>query len=92
MENKLIIEVPQESEEFLKQRNDFKWTLDLEVFSKFWGLYILKLPIPADVWNYVLNHKCPIEDVSIQQAFKFIQGAPFEQDSIVRQMVLKEIV
>ncbi len=92
MEEKLIVEVPQESEEFLKQRNEFKWTLDLEVFSKFWGLYVLRLPIPEDIWNYVLTHTCPIENISLKQAFQFIQGAPMEQDSVVRQMVFKEII
>jgi len=92
MEEKMVIIVPEETDEFKKQRNDFKLTLELSVFATFWGLFMMKLPIPEDIWNFVYNNKDNLPNNEIKMAFSILAGAPIEKDPYVRQMVLGEVV
>ncbi len=92
MEEKMVILVPEETEEFIKLRNDFKLTLEISIFATFWGLYLLKYPIPEDIWDYVYNQKDNFPNENIKMAFNILSGAPIEQDSFIRQMVFAEIM
>ncbi len=91
MEEKIII-VPEETDEFKKTKNEFKLTLEISIFATFWGLYLLKYPIPEDIWSYVYNQKDNLPNDNIKMAFNILSGASIEQDSIVRQMVFAEIM
>ena len=64
--------------------------LDTEIFSRFLGLYIMKLPIPEDIYQYAMSHECPSNDPGIKQIFSIIQGAPDE--NLVRRLVLTTLV
>jgi hypothetical protein len=66
-------------------------TLDAEIFSRFLGLYIMKLPIPQDVFDYVNSHKCPVENVGIRLAIKMISSAPDQMDNTLRNLVLQSL-
>lgn len=83
--------IPSESDEFLKAKENFKWTLDLEMFSKFWGLYVMKLPIPNDIWEYVYTNKDKMPN-GLEFPMRILAGAPIEQDDSVRQMVFAEVM
>ena len=48
---KQVIEIPQETEKHKLNRENFKSTLDIDVFAKFLGLYVMKLPIPLDIYE-----------------------------------------
>jgi len=89
---KVIFEIPSETKEDLEKKKNFEWTIDLEIFSKFWGLYFMGSVIPDYIWDYVCENKDKIVDVHQLQALHYIIGAPIKQDSFVRQMVFVEVM
>lgn len=57
-----------------------------ELFSRFIGLYIMKLPIPKDLGEFVRDNKCPSEDKNIQMIVIMIIGATSDSPEL-RQLV-----
>ena len=84
--------IPLESEEFKKEKEEFQWSPELEIFVKFWGLFVMKKPIPDEIWEYVYANKNKMPSAKFDQAISILAGAPIEQDEYVRQMVLAQVM
>ena len=63
-------------------------SLDIELFSRFLGLYIMGLEIPEDLYLYVQSHECPCKDVDKKMIFTLILGSPDSKDSILRSLII----
>lgn len=75
----------------VEEKSEFKWTLDLDIFSKFWGLYIMKLPIPQDIWNYVVENKHNMPTKELHFAATMLNGSSNQMDNALRQLIFMEI-
>ncbi len=75
----------------IKEKDELKWTLDLDIFSKFWGLYIMKLPIPQDIWNYVVENKHNMPTKELHLATTMLNGSSNQMDNTLRQLIFMEI-
>lgn len=61
--------------------------LDIEIFSRFLGLWLMKMDIPQDVFEYVSMNSNKISDVDTHVIIKMILGSSYQKDAVLRQMV-----
>jgi len=59
--------------------------INTEIFAKFFGLWLMKLPIPEDMYEYIRDHTCPVKDFDVPA--RMIFGAPDPQFTGLRQMI-----
>jgi hypothetical protein len=63
--------------------------LNNQIFSQFLGLYMMKMPIPENIFDYVKTHECPSKSIDAKMAFTQILGSSDLSDPILYQMIIK---
>lgn len=66
-------------------------SLNEEIIARFIGLYLMKVDIPEDIYEYVKENKSKVILPHLKMFFGVIFGAPDETNESIRKMAINFI-
>ena len=65
--------------------------LDVEIISRFLGLWLMKMEIPEDIFNYVKQNVYKVSDLNSRMLVTMILGSDDTKNTVLRQ-IAKNII